>query len=181
MREFFTFIPKKICGRARESARVTQCLSNLRQIGMAYSLYLADNKQLFPPYWDSTVMPSRLNAIMPYTGLTNGTPVKGVFACPEAQKTLARLYSNTCDRNSFHQNRHWASLNNSPSRRKSLMSFVQPSQAILVYERWGAADLAAPEPNTNLSVRNVLFVDFHVRSRADLAPLDALNAACRVE
>jgi prepilin-type N-terminal cleavage/methylation domain-containing protein/prepilin-type processing-associated H-X9-DG protein len=34
--------------RAREQARRTQCLSNLRQIGLAYVMYCNDNRQTFP-------------------------------------------------------------------------------------------------------------------------------------
>jgi|LauGreDrversion4_1035100.scaffolds.fasta_scaffold11537_4 prepilin-type N-terminal cleavage/methylation domain-containing protein/prepilin-type processing-associated H-X9-DG protein len=35
-------------GKVRQSAKSAQCLSNLRQIGMAFNLYPADNKGRFP-------------------------------------------------------------------------------------------------------------------------------------
>ena len=35
-------------GRAREQARIIQCLSNLRQIGMGVKMYLEDNNTTFP-------------------------------------------------------------------------------------------------------------------------------------
>jgi prepilin-type N-terminal cleavage/methylation domain-containing protein len=35
-------------GKVRESARATQSLSNLRQIGMGLALYLQDNKNMLP-------------------------------------------------------------------------------------------------------------------------------------
>lgn len=38
-----------VVGRARESARTSQCTSNLRQIGMGMSLFAADNQGLLPP------------------------------------------------------------------------------------------------------------------------------------
>src|SRR5262245_33799414 len=34
--------------RAREQARTTQCLSNLKQLGLAFVMYCNDNKQYFP-------------------------------------------------------------------------------------------------------------------------------------
>jgi prepilin-type N-terminal cleavage/methylation domain-containing protein len=36
-------------GRTKESAQITQCLSNLRQIGHAIHMYLDDNAATFPP------------------------------------------------------------------------------------------------------------------------------------
>jgi len=35
--------------RAKEKARVTQCLSNIRQVGLASSLYLGDYRDFYPP------------------------------------------------------------------------------------------------------------------------------------
>jgi prepilin-type N-terminal cleavage/methylation domain-containing protein/prepilin-type processing-associated H-X9-DG protein len=35
--------------RGREKARMTQCLNNLRQIGMAMAMYVHDNQDTFPP------------------------------------------------------------------------------------------------------------------------------------
>src|SRR4051812_19413123 len=36
--------------RAREQARATQCLSNMRQVGVALQTYLVESKQVLPPH-----------------------------------------------------------------------------------------------------------------------------------
>ena len=41
-------------GRARESARRTQCASNLKQVGMALTMYANDNSEAFPTDTAST-------------------------------------------------------------------------------------------------------------------------------
>ena len=35
--------------KAKEQARITQCLNNIRQVGMASSLYLGDFMDCYPP------------------------------------------------------------------------------------------------------------------------------------
>ena len=48
--------------RAKERARITQCLSNLRQIGLGIKLYVDDNNSTFPLWatddWNPPVSPS---------------------------------------------------------------------------------------------------------------------------
>jgi prepilin-type N-terminal cleavage/methylation domain-containing protein len=43
-------------GRSKEQARITQCLSNLRQIGIGILLYAHDSADRFPPrqVWDAS-------------------------------------------------------------------------------------------------------------------------------
>ena len=41
-----------VLGRAKESARGTACLSNLRQVGLALQLYVADNRNRLPSMSD---------------------------------------------------------------------------------------------------------------------------------
>ena len=38
--------------KARENARKSVCMSNLKQFGVAFSLYLNDYNDQFPPYWN---------------------------------------------------------------------------------------------------------------------------------
>ena len=82
--------------RAREQGRQTQCLSNLRQLGMAFQMYLNANKQIYPRcgvaaqredwiFWEDTPetpSPTRKlkdSAIAQYLGQP---PSADIFRCP---------------------------------------------------------------------------------------------------
>jgi prepilin-type N-terminal cleavage/methylation domain-containing protein/prepilin-type processing-associated H-X9-DG protein len=82
--------------RAREQARSTQCLSNMRQLGTALQAYLIESKQVVPPqkldpaspfpgvqdFGNPSVIeqyPSVLGLLLPY--LNNN---HGVLLCPDA-------------------------------------------------------------------------------------------------
>jgi prepilin-type N-terminal cleavage/methylation domain-containing protein len=82
--------------RAREQGRQTQCLSNLRQLSMAFQMYLNANKQVYPRvgvasqaedwiFWEDTPETPNPNrqlkdsAIGPYLGKA---PSADIFRCP---------------------------------------------------------------------------------------------------
>jgi prepilin-type N-terminal cleavage/methylation domain-containing protein/prepilin-type processing-associated H-X9-DG protein len=61
-----------VFAQAREKARQTSCLSNLKQIGLAFSMYLQDHDDQFPPFAYQNDVPGPLklrwmNTIYPYT------------------------------------------------------------------------------------------------------------------
>ena len=81
---------------ARGAARRTQCLNNLRQIGLAFHMYLEDHDGRFPrsshsafanreppwgyaigPYLDPTTDPDPQNPVLP------GSLSQGIYRCPE--------------------------------------------------------------------------------------------------
>ncbi|MDR1279475.1 MAG: prepilin-type N-terminal cleavage/methylation domain-containing protein [Opitutaceae bacterium] len=79
-------------GKVRETARMTRSLSNLKSIGQAVQLYLADNKDRFPPLgqdkgftaplWTDTGIAhpnwnNGLNTYLPTTGRQRFTDYKG--------------------------------------------------------------------------------------------------------
>lgn len=67
---------------AMESAHATQCLSNLRQIGVAMQLYVGDNDGTTPPAWQSSS--SRwMDSIKPYIPKSCS-----VFRCPSDPKQI---------------------------------------------------------------------------------------------
>ena len=79
--------------RAKESARATQCLSNLRQLGVAVRLYADDNADEFPRSehsafanglmpWERTIAPLLGSSTVLWTNL-----LTGVYHCPGDKKT----------------------------------------------------------------------------------------------
>ena len=69
--------------RAKAKARATQCLSNLRQIGLGAMMYCSENNDTLPQ--SSHTKASWVGALQRYTG-TN------VYRCPDDKKEQ-RLYS----------------------------------------------------------------------------------------
>ncbi len=84
-----------VLGRARASARRTQCISNLRQLGLALEMYASDYRDLYPwakdsadthvpeiwsphPEWQSKLadMPRLIDVLQSYTAS------REVFRCP---------------------------------------------------------------------------------------------------
>jgi prepilin-type N-terminal cleavage/methylation domain-containing protein len=47
-----------VFARARESARRTACISNVKQLGLAWMMYVQDNDETFPPDNTTTVTPT---------------------------------------------------------------------------------------------------------------------------
>ncbi len=75
--------------RAREMARQTSCINNLRQITLSHNFYLNDNDEHFIPasydwFWPGTSVPrSTWNWAF---GLTsNGYAAPGIFMCPTSR------------------------------------------------------------------------------------------------
>ena len=77
--------------RAKEAGKKTSCLNNVRQVGLAYQGFLADNSDKFPAYVTERTAPagtpdtaearapySYRQQLIPY--ITNGT---NVFKCPD--------------------------------------------------------------------------------------------------
>lgn len=80
-----------VFAQAREKARQTSCLSNTRQLGTAYVMYLQDYDENFPPHVSErtapTGTPDTLDARAPYTYKTKLEPYvknKQLFKCPTA-------------------------------------------------------------------------------------------------
>jgi len=100
-----------VFARAREQARKTSCLSNLKQIGLACHMYAQDYDELFPVD-DHICNPHLrlLNQIMPY--------VKNyqIFYCPSAPKMgMAYLLDNAANRAAGNISYYYFSFDHLPS------------------------------------------------------------------
>ena len=84
--------------RAKESARATQCVNNLRQVGLAVRLYADDNADEFPRSqhsafanglmpWERTVAPLLGSSTTLWTNL-----LTGVYHCPSDKKPAPWSY-----------------------------------------------------------------------------------------
>ncbi len=80
-----------VFAQAREAARKTSCLSNTKQIGTAYMMYLQDYDESFPPHVTERTAPAGTPdtpvARAPYsykTKLQAYTKNDGIFKCPSA-------------------------------------------------------------------------------------------------
>jgi prepilin-type N-terminal cleavage/methylation domain-containing protein/prepilin-type processing-associated H-X9-DG protein len=94
-----------VFAQAREKARQTTCTSNLKQIGMAFMMYVQDYDETYPPWTGMCPDPSLRWALRyMYPGLVdpyikNGANVqtgelKDVWACPSSKAGLGAV-SNT--------------------------------------------------------------------------------------
>src|SRR5262245_25340032 len=80
-----------VFAQAREKARQTSCLSNVKQLGLAYMMYLQDYDATFPPHVTERTAPPGTpdtpEARAPYSYKTKLDPYvknRPVFKCPSA-------------------------------------------------------------------------------------------------
>jgi prepilin-type processing-associated H-X9-DG protein len=84
-----------VFAQAREKARATTCLSNMRQVGLALQMYAQDYEETMPPgkfisvphFNDPRAAPNFLGSLTPYA------KNRGIFACPSAPKASSVGYT----------------------------------------------------------------------------------------
>jgi prepilin-type N-terminal cleavage/methylation domain-containing protein len=78
-------------GRAKEAGKRTECVGNLKQVGLAIRLYAEDCSDSFPVLPDPNPYPNGVGAyykqlVKSYLGLTGpAKPTEKVFVCPSDQ------------------------------------------------------------------------------------------------
>jgi prepilin-type N-terminal cleavage/methylation domain-containing protein/prepilin-type processing-associated H-X9-DG protein len=87
-----------VFAQAREKARMTACLSNMKQVGLGLTMYAQDYDEVMPPANDmvpdftSPAAPANfLGAILPYI------KSKPIFVCPSVPWTKAQYLMPTAD------------------------------------------------------------------------------------
>jgi len=73
--------------KAKEAARSTACLSNLRQIGIAFQLYVQDNNNRLPVMHDAAIPPQPTNPVVTIDkALSNHLGSPKILRCPSDRK-----------------------------------------------------------------------------------------------
>ncbi len=92
--------------KAREKAKQSSCVGNLRQLALAINAYAQDYKEYIPThyriqnisgtektnYWPQTLTDERY---VPFSGPYSDYPPKGVFKCPSYETTVNTAWRGT--------------------------------------------------------------------------------------
>jgi prepilin-type N-terminal cleavage/methylation domain-containing protein/prepilin-type processing-associated H-X9-DG protein len=175
-----------VFARARESARQTACLNNMKQIGLALTLYVQDNEETLPyqevgfldNFGEPTAPPNFLRSIRPYTRS------QAILVCPSAGEAIAQFQATKLSDTSY--------MGNGVVMGKSLSVAPNPSDIIFLEETDVHGDVASLRPemsdethawgwawfglephstiseycNNHNGGGNLVFIDGHVKWRA---------------
>jgi prepilin-type N-terminal cleavage/methylation domain-containing protein/prepilin-type processing-associated H-X9-DG protein len=134
-------------GRAKESARSVQCLSQLRQIGLAVRLYGDEHEDEFPrsqhsafsfgqATWGRAIAPELAQPSTTWTNL-----LRGVYHCPSDRRTAPWSYGQNVY---FELNPDNDDYAGAPQSWRRLASIPKPSATILHAETTGSVDHIMP-------------------------------------
>lgn len=160
-----------VFARAREQARRSVCLSNMKQIGLALGMYLQDYDQTFPPggpkVWEATKNARNLLAVQlnPYTKNDQ------IFRCPSDRgwdKFLPSVFQAFGSSYTDALRNVWGGVD---IQFKTEAVFSNASDRPLLWdmnENWHPANSdKAWDPKDGRLERNVLFADLHAKYRRE--------------
>lgn len=171
-------------GRARLSARNAHCMSNLRQIGQLFHLYLADNRGIFPrPIEDGEAWNHRLALYIVNKQVADSVDFdadQSVFSCPSALAPRRRSGSTFLPGYALNQDLTHLNLSSTAVRAR-LNTIARPADTYLVTDNVTRAfgrdlkatltqpsatnpDYVVPIERHNPGQTNMLFVDGSVRA-----------------
>jgi len=128
--------------RAKESARATHCLNNLRQLGLAVRLYTDDNADEFPRSqhsafanglmpWERTIAPLLGSSTALWTNL-----LTGVYHCPADKKTAPWSYGLSV----YYELGPDDDYTGKPRTWRRVAQLPKPAATILFAENYSSAD-----------------------------------------
>jgi prepilin-type N-terminal cleavage/methylation domain-containing protein/prepilin-type processing-associated H-X9-DG protein len=146
-------------GKVRESARTSQCLSNQRQIALAFGLYAGENKGYLPRAGISpeNTIQTWMISIKNYLPTRGNVIIDKVYHCPAAPQP-PEGYANSV----FHYSASFAleagnsattSTGTSGNGPRTLTSIVNPARTILLVD--GAVDPTTYRANSSRTYTNV--------------------------
>lgn len=176
-----------VFARAREKARQTVCMSNLKQLGIAWRMYADDHDETFPLYMCNTRGNMGYCAICPpFAKHPTAWPVamwpyyknSDILVCPSSREVIPQAPHSLIDRTTTPHSAMSYNTNGMVMER-SLAGIPEPSRSvILVCHGWTNGQLGyrpfkapwtsigwdcASYPRQHNGGANVLFVDGHVK------------------
>ena len=130
--------------KAKAKAKQTECLSNMRQLGLALMLYEGDYQRLpptasqVPDFMNPAAVPNCLRAIAPYLQGQAQTFSCKVYSCPDAKKPGDTSDATATSATSY--------LPNSVVMDKSLEVIPKPSEIIIIQETIRLVSVTALRP-----------------------------------
>lgn len=162
-------------GKAREMANQTQCLNNMKQVGIGINFYADDNVEFLPPIFIATETPAywdqkRIWEYIYRSSTSRGESVvrKSVFSCPS---TLLRYPAwNYVSVSCFAMNSMYSGGFSIDAQKRSLSKW--PANTLLIGEGYNHHfNSIAPPSIPNMlfphNIRmNVIFMDMHASSKS---------------
>ncbi|HOJ39015.1 MAG TPA: DUF1559 domain-containing protein [bacterium] len=167
--------------KAREKARQTTCLNNLKQIGTWIHMYAQDYSDMLPPrnqrYGTQTrnfqyIISAYADKNILATLATSSPQLHSVFSCPSKPKTYSWSYAG----NVVVTNQLFADV--SGGRHVGLLSRIPiPDKIVMIYDSKNAYEFNSITKITNFETRhsglgNILYADGHVGSKRELVAGD---------
>ncbi len=172
-----------VFARAREKARQTSCLSNVKQVGLGMIMYLQDYDELFPPAINSGSGRYWMEAIMPYV------KNQQLFVCPSSRDYPCA--NGTCSNHTAHvrfprlgygYNAYHVAypsgfvglgLRGNPSQLRLLADIPHPAEVFMIMDfrcyytaTTGSVTATANERKQHNDGGNICMIDGHAKWRA---------------
>jgi prepilin-type N-terminal cleavage/methylation domain-containing protein/prepilin-type processing-associated H-X9-DG protein len=138
-----------VFARAREKARQTSCLSNLRQLGIGLDMYSQDHDEtLF--FFGHNVDPSRVNPVTPLGANAGNRWWNQIISYTSDTRDLLVCPSDDERRPNSTDNKPRSYVANRAAESLTLAQVDRPADVIVVTEKVGGADDSWFEPPKNL-------------------------------